>query len=68
MAEILRKLAANTHRQFFFVVTPIASTRGLVENFQLICFWQRANTYREGRLGGVVPLFPSGFPSVSLFP
>ena len=35
MAEITRKLAANTRRQFFFVIIITASTRYLVEIFQL---------------------------------
>ena len=43
MAEIIRILAANIFRQFFFVITTIASTRCLVENFQLICYSQRVN-------------------------
>ena len=30
-------LTTNTHRQLFFVITARASTRCLVENFQLIC-------------------------------
>ena len=41
MAEITRILAANIHRHFFFVITTAASTRCLVQNFQLICFSQR---------------------------
>ena len=41
MAEITRILAANIRRQFFFVITTTASTRCLVENFQLICYSQR---------------------------
>ena len=36
MAEISCILAANIHRQFFFVIAIEASTRCLVENFQLI--------------------------------
>ena len=43
MAEITRILAANIPRQFFFVITTTASTRCLVENFQLICYSQRVN-------------------------
>ena len=43
MAEITRILAANICRQFFFVVTITASTRCLVDNFQLICYSQRVN-------------------------
>ena len=43
MAEITRILAANIYRQFFFVITPTASTRCLVQNFQLICYSQRVN-------------------------
>ena len=43
MAETTRKLAASTRRQFFFVASTTASTRGLVQNFQLICFSQRVN-------------------------
>ena len=44
MAEITRILAANIPRQFFFVITTTASTRCLVQNFQLICYSQRVNT------------------------
>ena len=43
MAEITRILGANICRQFFFVITTTASTRCLVENFQLICYSQRVN-------------------------
>ena len=43
MAEIIRILAANIRRQFFFVITTTASTRCLVQNFQLICYSQRIN-------------------------
>ena len=43
MAEITRTLAANSYRQFFFVINAAASTRCLVENFQLICYSQRVN-------------------------
>ena len=43
MAEIPRILAANIRRQFFFVITTTASTRCLVQNFQLICYSQRVN-------------------------
>ena len=43
MAEITRILAANICRQFFFVITTTASTRCLVENFQLTCYLQRVN-------------------------
>ena len=43
MAEINGILAANICRQFFFVVNTAASTRCLVEKFQLICYSQRVN-------------------------
>ena len=43
MAEITRILPANIRRQFFFVITTAASTRCLVQNFQLICYSQRVN-------------------------
>ena len=43
MAESTRKLAASTRWQFFFVGSTTASTRCLVQNFQLICFSQRVN-------------------------
>ena len=43
MAEITRILGANICRQFSFVITTTASTRGLVENFQLICYSHRVN-------------------------
>ena len=43
MAEITRILAANIPIQFFFVITTTASTRCLVESFQLICYSQRVN-------------------------
>ena len=35
MAEITRILAANIRRQIFFVFATAASTRCLVQNFQL---------------------------------
>ena len=38
MAKVTRILAANIPRQFFFVITTTASTRCLVQNFQLICY------------------------------
>ena len=44
MADITCILAANICRQLFFVITTTASTRCLVENFQLICYLQRVNT------------------------
>ena len=43
MAEITRILAANIQRQFFFVIVTTASTRCLVQNFELICYSQRVN-------------------------
>ena len=43
MAKITRILAANIPRQFFFVITTTASTRCLVQNFQLICYSKRVN-------------------------
>ena len=43
MAEITRILAANIRRQFFFVIANAASTRCLVQNFQLMCYSQRVN-------------------------
>ena len=43
MTEITRILAANIRRQIFFVITTTASTRCLVQNFQLICCSQRVN-------------------------
>ena len=43
MAKIARILAANICKQFFFVINTAASTRYLVENFQLICYSQRVN-------------------------
>ena len=43
MAKITRILAANIRRQFFFVINTAASTRCLVQNFQLICYSQRVN-------------------------
>ena len=46
MAKITRILAANIPRQFFFVITTTASTRCLVQNFQLICYSQRVNATR----------------------
>ena len=47
MAEITRILAANIPRQFFFVITTTASTRCLVQNFQLICYSQRVNAHHN---------------------
>ena len=43
MAETIGILAANICGQFFFVITATASTRCLVENFQLICYSQQVN-------------------------
>ena len=43
MANITCILAANIPRQFFFVITTAASTRCLVQTFQLICYSQRVN-------------------------
>ena len=43
MAEITSIFTANIHRQFFFVITTTASTRCLVQNFQLIRYSQRVN-------------------------
>ena len=43
MAKVTRILASNIPRQFFFVITTTASTRCLVQNFQLICYSQRVN-------------------------
>ena len=43
MAEITPILTANIRRQFFFVINNAASTRCLVQNFQLICYSQRLN-------------------------
>ena len=43
IAKITRILAVNICRQFFFVIITAASTRFLVENFQLICYSQRVN-------------------------
>ena len=43
MAGITRILAVNVRRQFFFAITATASTRCLVQNFQLICKTQRVN-------------------------
>ena len=43
MSEITRILAANIRGQFFFVMSTAASTRCLVQNFQLICYSQRVN-------------------------
>ena len=43
MAETTRKPASSTRWQFFFVASTTASTRCLVQNFQLICHSQRVN-------------------------
>ena len=43
MVEVTHILAANICRQFFFVITTTASTRCLVQNFQLIYYSQRVN-------------------------
>ena len=43
MAEITHILGANVRRHFFFVIATAASTRCLVQNFQLICYPQRVN-------------------------
>ena len=45
MAKITGMLTANICRQFFFLINinTAASTRCLVENFQLVCYSQRVN-------------------------
>ena len=44
MAEITRILDAKISRQFYLLyITTTASTRSLVQNFQLICYSQRVN-------------------------
>ena len=43
MAEITRKLAANTRTHIFFVIITAASSRCLVEKFKLICYSKRVN-------------------------
>ena len=52
MAEITRILAANIHRQFFFVITTTAGTRYLVQNFQLICYSQGVNATSQYNYSG----------------
>ena len=52
MAEIARILAANISRQFFFVILTTASTRYLVENFQIICYSQRVNATSQYNKSG----------------
>ena len=52
MAEITRILAANICKQFFFVITTTASTRFLVENFQLSCYSQRVNATSQYKDSG----------------
>ena len=52
MAEIARILAANIRRQFLFVIATAASTRCLVQNFQLICYSQRVNATSQYNDGG----------------
>ena len=52
MAEITRMLAANIPRQCSFVITTTASTRCLVQNFQLICYSQRVNATSQYNDGG----------------
>ena len=52
MAEITRILAANIHRQFFFVINTAVSTRCLVQNFQLICYSQRVNATSQYKDNG----------------
>ena len=47
MAETTRKLAASTRWQFFFFASTTASTRCLVQNFQLICYSQRVNAMSQ---------------------
>ena len=47
MAKIIHILAAKIPRQFFFVITTIASIHCLIENFQLICYSQRVNATSE---------------------
>ena len=47
MIKIIRILAANICRQFFFVINTAVSTRCLVENFQLICYSQQVNAMSQ---------------------
>ena len=47
MAEVTRILAVNIRRQFFFIIATAASTRCLVQNFQLICYLQRVNAMSQ---------------------
>ena len=60
MAEITRILAANIRRQFFFVIATAASTRCLVQNFQLICYSQRVNATRHNTTTVIVPHVQNG--------
>ena len=43
MTEITSIPAANIRGQFFFVIATTASTRCLVQNFQLNCYSQRVS-------------------------
>ena len=52
MAKITHILAVNICRQFFFVINTAASTRCLVENFQLICCSQRINARSQYNYNG----------------
>ena len=57
MAKITRILATNIPRQFFFVITTTASTRCLVQNFQLICYSQRVNVTSQYNDSGKFKMF-----------
>ena len=52
MAEITRIFAENIRGQIFFVITTRASTRCLVEIFQLIFCSQRANATSQQKDSG----------------
>ena len=43
MAEITHILAAKIRSFSFFIIITAASTRCLIQNFQLICYSQRVN-------------------------
>ena len=57
MAEIIRILAANIRRQFFFVITTTTSTCWLVQDFQLIWYSQRVNATSQYNDSGSSRLF-----------
>ena len=64
MAEFTRIFAANTRRQFFFVITTATNTRCLVESFQLICYSQRVSATWQYEESGRTIGWPGFLPGI----